>query len=48
MVNVGGEQMRIDPDELHKLPVKSIAEINKALSAGREITIEEAKNIMDS
>ena len=48
MVNVGGQQMRIDPDELHKLPVKSISEINKALSAGQTITIEDAKNIMDS
>lgn len=48
MVNIGKTQVKIDIDSLHKLPLNTIQELNKALFAGNEIDEQGAAEIMNS
>jgi len=48
MVQVNNQEMKIDLDKLEKLPEGTLRELNKAISAGKEITVEDAQQIMDS
>ena len=48
VINVGDEAVKVDLNNLKKLPAETLNEINKALFGGNEITDVEAEEIMTS
>lgn len=48
MINVNGENVKIDFNNLHKLPEATIRELNRILMGGREIDDGGAAEIMES
>lgn len=48
MTQVNNQEIKIDLDRLEELPEGTIRELTKAIYAGKEITIEEAKQIVAS
>ena len=48
VVTMNGEETKLTPDDMERLPSKTLAEINRALSAGKPVDVEEAKTIMGS
>jgi hypothetical protein len=48
VINVGDEAVKVDLNNLKKLPAETLNEINKALFGGNEITDVKAEEIMNS
>jgi len=48
LVNVRNETLKVDLNNLHKLPAETLQELNRALFAGGEITEEQAAEIINS
>ena len=48
LVQNNNTTVKLDIDNLHKLPDGTLRELNKALFSGKEITIEEAEQEMNS
>lgn len=48
LINLGNSKVELDLNKLKELPNKTLNELNKALIGGREITVEDAKEIIDS
>jgi hypothetical protein len=48
VINVNNESVRVDLNNLKKLPAETLNELNKALFGGEEITDIEAEEIMNT
>jgi hypothetical protein len=48
LVNVRNETLKVDLNNLHKLPAETLQELNRALFAGGEITEDQAAEIITS
>lgn len=48
VININNEAVKIDMNNLKKLPIETLNEINRALFGGEEITDIEAEDIMNS